>query len=175
MEDLSIRLKTRADSISFNESLKKLEAQVQPITIKTRIESSTGITGLSGKSAKESSLAFIADSQLKRVDDFRTKLENLKTTGGLTSEMFTTFSGRLNTLFDNLSNGNITLKEFDKGMNTLKNDVSKASTAIKAQGQSVLDIIGKFTNWYLIAGLVTGVINSIKNLVNEVVELSLGC
>lgn len=170
MADLSIKLKTQADSASFNSSIKKLEAQASPI--KLRIEASTGVSGLVGKSAKESAAIF---EQFRKAsiaaEDFQVKLNNLKTTGGLTQEQFNNFNDKLSGLRKNLSSGKISLEDFSDEMHNLKNQVSEASTSTKSMGQSVTDIIGKFTKWYLISGLVTGVIGLLKQMVSEVINL----
>lgn len=170
MADLSIKLKTQADTASFNSSIKQLEAQASPI--KLRIEAKTGVSGLVGKSAKESAVIF---EQFRKAsiaaEDFQVKLNNLKTTGGLTQEQFDNFNDKLSGLRKNLKAGEITLEGFSDGMHNLKNEVSEASTSTKAMGQSLTDIIVKFTKWYLISGLVTGAINAIKQMVAEVISL----
>lgn len=170
MADLSIKLKTEADSASFNSSIKKLESQVSPI--KLRIEATTGVSGLVGKSAKESSILFKQfDQASTAAQDFQVKLNNLKTTGGLTQKQFKNFSTELTTLKSDFASGKISVKEFNDGMHDLKNRVSEASTSTKAMGQSILEIIGKFTKWYLISGLVTGVISLFKSAISTVIEL----
>ena len=170
MADLSIKLKTQADSASFNSSIKKLEAQASPI--KLRIEASTGVSGLVGKSAKESAAIF---EQFRKAsiaaEDFQVKLNNLKTTGGLTQEQFDNFNDKLSGLRKNLSSGKISLEDFSDEMHNLKNQVSEASTSTKSMGQSILDIVGKFTKWYIISGIVTGVIKVLKQMVPEVISL----
>lgn len=170
MADLSIKLKTQADSASFNSSIKQLEAQASPI--KLRIEAKTGVGGLVGKSAKESAVIF---EQFRKAgiaaDDFQVKLNNLKMTGGLTQEQFDNFNDKLSGLRKNFKLGEITSEGFSDGMHNLKNEVSEASTSTKAMGQSLTDIIVKFTKWYLISGLVTGAIKAIKQMVAEVISL----
>lgn len=170
MADLSIKLKTQADSVSFNSSIKKLEAQASPI--KLRIEATTGVSGLLDKSAKESAAIF---EQFRKAsvaaEDFQVKLNNLKTIGESTQQQFDNFSDKLSGLKKNLKSGEITLEGFSDGMHDLKNEVSEASTSTKAMGQSILDIVGKFTKWYLISGIVTGTINALKQMVSEVISL----
>lgn len=170
MADLSIKLKTQADSASFNSSIKKLEAQASPI--KLRIEASTGVSGLVGKSAKESAAIF---EQFRKAsiaaEDFQVKLNNLKTTGGLTQEQFNNFNDKLSGLRKNLSSGKVSLEDFSDEMHNLKNQVSEASTSTKSMGQSILDIVGKFTKWYIISGIVTTAIKALKQLVKEVISL----
>ena len=146
--------------------------------IKVRAQTSGGVvsgdSSIISPSGNKVSGISATEKQLTRasraVDNFNTKLINLKTTGGLTDEEFKSFSYELssvNSQFQKTKN----LDEFTQGMHKLKNSVSQASTANKAMGQSLTDIIGKFTKWYLIAGGVTSVINGIKQIVANVISL----
>lgn len=169
MAEFNIVLNGKVDADSVNRSLKKIEKQINPINIKAQTSNGKSTSGGIKKDASSTNI----EAQMKRASrataDFNTKLKNLKTTGGLTEKQFTTFSNRLTDLKDNLSPNNI--EKFNEEMHTLKNEVSEASTSTKAMGQSVTDIIGKFTKWYLISGLVTGAINLLKKSVVEVVSI----
>ena len=128
------------------------------------------------KEAEKQAKADLKLANLKKkvatsAEDFQVKLNNLKTTGGLTENQFNEFSNKLADLDSKFKNGNLSIEEFNDGIHLLKNEVSEASTSTKAMGQSLTDVIGKFTKWYLISGLVTGAIGLIKQMVAEVINL----
>lgn len=161
------KLRQSVESALKKEFSIKVKAQTSGGVVSgdSSIISSSG-TKVSGMSATEKQLTRAS----RAVDNFNTKLINLKTTGGLTDTEFKNFSEQLNSVnseFQKTKN----LDNFTDGMHKLKNSVSQASTANKAMGQSLTDIIGKFTKWYLIAGGVTSVINGIKQIVSNVISL----
>lgn len=172
MDDLRIRLKTEADSSTFNSSIKQLESQAPTVNIKARIESVTGLTGLSGKSAQKSADLFKQfDKVSASVDNFKLRLEKLKIQGGLTEEEFDKFNRTVDVLFDEYQSGTKTLFEFDKGLKQVNNDVTLANEINKQHSNSLSSIILKYLKWYAIATAVSVVVNSLKKMVSEVVSL----
>lgn len=172
MDDLRIRLKTEADSATFNSSVKRLESHAPTVTIKSRIEAVTGITGLSGKSAKESADFFKEfDKVSTSVDNFKLRLEKLKIQGGLTQEQFDSFKGTVTQLFDEYKNNKKTLFDFEKGLKDVNNQVTLANEVNKQYANSLSSIIAKYLKWYAIATIVSMVINSLKKMVAEVISL----
>ena len=171
MAEFNIVLNGKVDAQSVNKSLKEIEKEINPINLKVK-SSGTKTTGdISGKTSSSKNIDMQLKKATRATEDFNTKLKNLKTTGGLTKDQFNDFSDKLANLNSQLSSNNITAADFNDKMHSLKNEVSEASTATKAMGQSILDIVGKFTKWYLISGVVTGTINSLKQMVQDVISL----
>lgn len=172
MDDLGIRLKTEADSTTFNSSVKKLAAQAPTVDIKARIESVTGITGLSGESAKESVNTFKQFDKVSiSVDNFKLRLEKLKIQGGITQEEFDKFDGTVTDLFNEYQSGTKTLFEFEKGLKSVNNQVALANEVNKQHTNSLSSIVTKYLKWYAIATAVSLVVNSLKQMVAEVITL----
>lgn len=172
MDDLGIRLKTEADSSTFNSSVKKLAAQAPTVDIKARIESVTGVTGLSGKSAKESSELFKQFDKVSiSVDNFKLRLEKLKIQCGITQEEFDKFDGTVTDLFNEYQSGTKTLFEFEKGLKSVNNQVALANEVNKQHTNSLSSIVTKYLKWYAIATAVSLVVNSLKQMVAEVITL----
>ena len=171
-KNYSIQFNTELKKGSLQAAVKKEESKLQPLTLKARIESSTGVTGLSGKSAKSSAQTIKEMNKASiAADNFKTKLVNLKTQGALSDDQFSSFNGTLNNLYDTFKSGNSTFGEFTDGMHKLKNEVSETSTAIKAKGQSITQIIGKYVTWLGIATLVAKAMQAIRGIINNVKEL----
>lgn len=171
-KNYSIAFNAELKKDSLQAAVKKEELKLQPLTLKARIESSTGVTGLSGKSAKTSAQSIKEfDKASKSVDNFRTKLINLKTQSALNDKQFSEFNGTLDGLYENFKNGDSTFGEFTDGMHKLKNEVSQTTTATKAHGQSITEIIGKYVTWLGIATLVASVMNAVRGVINNVKEL----
>lgn len=171
-KNYSIAFNAELKKDSLQAAVKKEELKLQPLILKARIESSTGVTGLSGKSAKTSAQSIKEfDKASKSVDNFRTKLINLKTQGALNDKQFEDFSNTLDTLYNNFKHSDSTFGEFTDGMHKLKNEVSQTTTATKAHGQSITEIIGKYVTWLGIATLVASVMNAFRGIINNVKEL----
>lgn len=171
-KNYSIAFNAELKKDSLQTAVKKEESKLQPLTLKARIESSTGVTGLSGKSAKTSAQSIKEfDKASKSVDNFRTKLTNLKTQGALNDKQFEDFSKTLDGLYNNFKHTDSTFGEFTDGMHKLKNEVSQTTTATKAHGQSITEIIGKYVTWLGIATLVASVMNAVRGVINNVKEL----
>ena len=170
MADLSIKLKTEADSASFNSSIKKLETQVSPI--KLRVEASTGVSGLFGKSAKESADFFKTLGPLTtKIESTKNRLRDMQIEGSLSSDSFNNLSSQVDNVRESLEKGNISFTKGSSILDKITDSANGTKTGFLNLSQGLMDAVSKFTAWYLIAGVVTGVINSIKQMVTEVVSL----
>lgn len=171
MAEFNIVLNGKVDAQSVNKSLKEIEKEINPINLKVKTSGTKGTEDISGETSSSKNIDIQFKKATRATEDFNTKLKNLKTTGGLTKDQFNDFSNKLTDLNSQLNANDITIEDFNDGMHSLKNEVSEASTATKAMGQSITDIVKKFTQWYLISGMVTGAINAIKSIVTITLDL----
>ena len=161
-------LKTNIESF-FSKNKFKIKLEVDSASVKALQKATTGTTSTntsSSLSKQEKEYKKVA----RAVDNFNTKLINLKTTGGLTEGEFKDFGKRLEDINKEFKNtGNV--EQFSDSMHTLKNQVSQTTTANKAMGQSILDIGKKFVTWISVSTIVMAIINTVKQLAQEVIAL----
>lgn len=68
-------------------------------------------------------------------------------------------------------NNNLTLEQKNKALSNVNGELKKVEKSSEKSAQSIGNMIGKFTQWYLIGGLVTGLIRAFKNVVSQVKEM----
>ena len=56
-------------------------------------------------------------------------------------------------------------------LTNIENSANGVKSGLLGMSQPLGDIIKKFATWYLVAGLVTGVINSVKGMIAQVILL----
>lgn len=106
--------------------------------------------------SKES--AFIREDDLKKLSQLEASLKSL--------------DPKSKNFDRNLREYGLELDKVKNNVSLYKQEVQKASTFTGIFGQSVLDAAKKFTTWYLLAGVVTGFIRSLKNGIKTIVDLN---
>jgi len=93
-------------------------------------------------------------------------------------EQLTQSIGWLETLRDDVANGNVTNEAFRKRFAEIKADVTTATTAIKGAGEAtstwgerIRSLSGQFSTWFSITQAIMQGINAIKQMTTNVIEL----
>lgn len=162
-DQIQQRLKEIGDSANYSG---------QSITnLSERINLLTGVTRDSSKSAEKSSSVFDGPVT-KAINSAEQRLRALNAEGSISAEKFETLQGKLNKLREDLNKGNISFKTASEKINDITNSANGATKGFMGMSQSLVDIGKKFLVWYLLAGVITGAVRAIKQLVIEVADLN---
>lgn len=161
MSDFEVKLKTIADPKTFLTSVKALEKAIPPVNVKINAKVLGDLPSVA------ESLGPLS-TEIANTKEF---LAGLNMEGTLSDDMFKKLSTDVANVEKQMSKGNITFDEGTKSLDKIKNSAKGTSSGLKAMGKELLSAAGKFTAWYLIAGVVTGVIGLLKDMVKSVVEL----
>lgn len=163
-------------ALKNNTSLASAQFRKQQQELEKQAQASNKAAAESEKlAAAQNKLASKVEANLRKssdtVDSFNSRLKKAKIQGNITSEQFEDFSNKMNDLAQKLKNGDISVEQFNTGTKQLNEGLSETITTTKAAGQSITDIIAKFTQWYIVSGLVTGALNLLKKAVSNVFDL----
>lgn len=154
-EEFRVKLTGEVDVQSVQTSLEqKVEPKLKPVKVKVeidetalqkRINSITGVSGLSEKNAKDSATSM---ESLKKgtlyAQEFQAKLQNLYETNKLSEGQFKNFSAIVSNLTDSFKNAEIGIVDFKEQLNGLNPSINSASTAFdkakKAQTEYNLEL-----------------------------------
>lgn len=161
MADLSIKLKTEADAQSFAKSVNDLSKKVPPVKIKISSSVGDGIGSLEKKLGPLSS----------RIADTYERLASLRTEGSLTEKSFFDLSAQVDNVRESLEKGNISFAKGSSILDKITDSANGTKTGFFNLSQGLIDAASKFTTWYLLAGVITGIINALKQMVAEVISL----
>lgn len=172
MADLSIKLKTQADSSSFNASIKELESKVPPINIKARIEGVTGLTGLSGKSALESA-DFLKNlgPLTQKIESVKTELNEMAVEGTLSAEMFSKLKAQVSKVEAQMQKGTISFNEGAQALDRISEKANGSGKSFKFFASNLKHSITAISSWAVATTIVYGTIHAIEQMVDAVIEL----
>ena len=149
MSDFKVKLTTIVDSASFLASVRALTQKIPPIKIKALFD-----------------LPLTSE-----IDKTNQLLKGLRAEGTISVETYKNLSAEVSKVEESMSKGNITFEQGTKQLNKIQNAAKGVSSGFKGMVADLGSVIAKFSLWYLIAGLVTGVIKLLKDMVDTVVQL----
>lgn len=161
MDDFQIKLSaTIADFTSLD---KQIQSHFDSKRFKINVDANVSGGGISSDGTSKG-VATSASSMKKastQADNLRSRLKVLQTQGALTSKQFTEFNTKLDAIDTSTANAGDAMRIF-------KNELSEASAITRSHSQDIDKILPKYLKWYLLAGLVSGVQNAFKKVVEEV-------